>query len=546
MQLHIERREWLWVILFAACVLLLTCLPYWLGWSRGSSDRTFGGFIYGIEDDHSYIGKMRLGARGELGFSLFYTSEVHSAEPLIFLPYILPGWVVGHFISPIDPALTPALIGVFHLMRILFSALLIGVIYLFTAAFLDKPNERRLATFLAVAAGGLGWLLVLTGNSDPSGALPPEFYIPEGFTWLILLGIPHLALARAALLGGLLLLIMAAYRDRWLIWSVGSALCWGVMALSVPFYLPIVYCIVGVWGLACLIRNRRFPTKLFIRAVTACALTLPLFAYYAYVFASNQAFAVWSAQNDLPSPPLIDYVLAYGLIALLAVLALRRVWQNPNMHYRLLVGWIIIVPLLVYLPLNVQRRMSEGVIVPLAILAAITLVKTPRAIRIPAFATLAASSALLLLFALVTGGSTNNATVFPSTSQIAAFNWLAAHGERNSVILSAVSTGNALPAYTDLRTFMGHGPETLYWREKTDQLQHFYRGELSPQERETLLHHPCAPSFECVGAVRYVFYGEAERLLTAPDDPVWTQDTGISLIYESAGVQIYQYEPPTG
>lgn len=547
---QIERREWRWVAIFAGIVMVITSLPYWIGWSRADADWTFGGFIYGIEDGHSYLGKMRLGARDELNFHLFYTPEEHNDEPLIFLPYLLPGWIVGRFIGSTDPALTPALLGVFHLMRLAFGALMIAMIYAFAAAFLEKTNERRLAMILAVFGGGFGWLLILTTGNELYGNLPPEFYIPEGFSWLILLGIPHLALARAALLGGLLALIAASRRERWVGRAALAAICWGVMALAVPFYLPIIYCIVGAWGLASIIHDRRFPTVLFVRAVTACGLTVPLFGYFAYVFANNPAFSVWSAQNDLPSPHPIHYLLAYGLLAICAALAARRFWSHDDNRYRLLIGWLVIVPFLVYLPINVQRRMSEAVIVPLAILAAVTVSKSGRFIRIPVLIVTIASSAILLFFA-VTSVLNQQEPIFHNTQQISAFNWLAANAEPDTIILSSVKTGNILPAYTDLTTFMGHGPETLFWRDKTARLERFYRLEMITDEKLDLLAYPCAPDFLCSGAVRYIFLGDDETALLRgrslnleiiPTENDWIAELPVTLVYDNYNYKIYEVQ----
>src|SRR5690554_589016 len=127
----ISRREWLRVAVFAALVLLLVSAPYALGWGRGGGETAFSGFLFGVDDGHSYIGKMRLGAQGRWDFSLFYTAEPHEGAGLLFLPYIVPGQIVGLFMDETDPALTGTLIGVFHLMRVVFGALLIFVTYRF-------------------------------------------------------------------------------------------------------------------------------------------------------------------------------------------------------------------------------------------------------------------------------------------------------------------------------------------------------------------------------------------------------------------------------
>ena len=174
-----SRREWIAVLLLALIVAIVTTAPYVLAWFKQndaslSADWRFSGFLFGVEDGNSYLGKMRLGARGEWDFSLFYTPEAHDGVPLVFLPYIIPGQIVGHFIADTDPALTPALIITFHAMRVIFDMLLIVMVYRFCAAFLDQPRDRMMATILAALGGGLGWLLALTGQR----ASPRRFLHP--------------------------------------------------------------------------------------------------------------------------------------------------------------------------------------------------------------------------------------------------------------------------------------------------------------------------------------------------------------------------------
>ncbi|MBL8134792.1 MAG: hypothetical protein JNL42_23230 [Anaerolineae bacterium] len=537
---RIDRSEWRWVVVFAGVVMLLTTIPYWLawredGWSSEMGNLAFSGFFYGVEDGHSYLGKMRQGARGELSFSLFYTSEAHEAEPLVFLPYLLPGWVVGRVINSSDPALTPALLGVFHLMRVVFGALMIAVLYAFVARFLDQVRLRRLALALGVFGGGLGiiQLLVLPGHT------PLEMYTPEAASWLILLGIPHLALARAALLGGLLALIDAQDQPRWFSRVLIVALCWLITGLAVPFYLAILYCIIGAWGLATLVRTRCFPKALFVRAAVACGLTLPLFLYYAAVFTGNPAFVVWSAQNSLPSPPIVDYLFAYGLIGVLALIAFFRLPREMERRFMPLIGWLAAVPFLVYLPINVQRRMSEAVLIPLAILSAITLDRMRRLPRIVIIAALCSSSVMLLGMSFLLADDKTYPS-FQPTARIAAFNWLSAHAEPGAVIMTGVETGNTLPAYADLHVFMGHGPETLYWQDKTAQLKAFYGSEMTNIEILELARHPCAPSFECAGPLRYIYYGEDESNYSSRDTPRWIPVLAPTLIYSQDGIDIYE------
>ena len=564
-----SRTEWRNVLLLALVVVVITTAPYLVAWSKQNQDWHFSGFLFGVEDGNSYLGKMRLGARGVWDFFLFYTPEAHEGVPLVFLPYIIPGQIVGQFISDTDPALTPALIVTYHLMQVVFDALLIIMVYRFAAAFLDQPRDRLLATILAAFGGGLGWYLSLTGQS----ALPADMYIPEGFSFLILFGLPHLALARAALLAGLLALMktlphppppsplrsegeeeqnadrhtglplremMRVSRSE-LRWLIGAGVCWLIVGLSVPFYFVILYCILGAWGLASWVKLRRFPVALFVRAVMAAAITGPLFLFYVIAFSANPAFAAWSAQNNLASPSLVQYALAYLPLGLMAAFGIQRLWTRSGIRSALLIGWVLIVPILVYLPINVQRRMSEAVIVPLAILAAAGL-RTLAEHRVHVIARgglIVASllTSLLLLLGSFLAASNPGRPLFRPAAEVDAFNWLNQYSQPGEIALSAVETGNVLPAWTHLRTFMGHGPETIQWPEKTQQLQAFYAYNLHASERDAFFAHPCALTFSCAGSIRYVLDGPLEQTLMPDASPLWT--TGLALVYDKGGYRIY-------
>ncbi|MGH2522936.1 MAG: hypothetical protein ACRDH2_10580, partial [Anaerolineales bacterium] len=56
---QIERREWRWVVAFAAVVMGLTALPYLVGAiTAARTGWSFSGFLLAVEDGNSYIVKM--------------------------------------------------------------------------------------------------------------------------------------------------------------------------------------------------------------------------------------------------------------------------------------------------------------------------------------------------------------------------------------------------------------------------------------------------------------------------------------------------------
>ncbi|MFN8419124.1 MAG: hypothetical protein U0528_07765 [Anaerolineae bacterium] len=263
----ITRREWRNVMLLATLILILTTLPYLIGWLSQTDSLRFNGFMFGTDDGNSYLAKMRLGARGDWLFHIVYTSEAHDGA-FVFAPYLIGGKIAGLIASADSPALTSALLLVFHLARIIFGWLLILTVYRFVAHFITPPTLRLLTTALIAVGGGLGWLLILGGQDNFLGSSPLDFIVPEGYTFYLLYGLPHLSLARIGLLSGLMLILddrkSGKYRRALL-----AGLCWLVMAVCVPFYLAVLATLLGLWGIALWIRARQFPIRLFWRLLIA-------------------------------------------------------------------------------------------------------------------------------------------------------------------------------------------------------------------------------------------------------------------------------------
>ncbi len=590
-QVVISAAEWRRVAVFAAAVMILTMLPYLVGILAAGDGWTFGGFVFGAEDGYSYLAKMRLGARGDWLFTLRYTHEPHEGAPL-FLPYLLLGKLTALFIDPRSPDLPAALVIAFHAARVICGMGLMLISYRFVAVFVRRPATRLLALTAIALGGGMGWVANVAGATD---ALPVDFYIPEGYSFLILWGLPHLALARMALLGGVLLLFRALEEDHSLsspessradrdqegakiglrflphlpprfarcapspcmergqrgasapsggevksraarsprYYALAAGLCWIVMGLCVPFYLAVIYAVLGAWGLTLWARTRRFPWALAWRAGTAALVTLPLLLVTAHAFLTNEVLGAWSSQNQLPSPAPIHYMLGYAVLAVPALVGARWAWpRRDSAPHLLLVAWIVIAPVLVYLPVNVQRRLLEGVNVPLGVLAVIGLCvwfpdrRQWRRVRAVWLAVLLSGPILLWLGALLAVLQPDR-PLFQRSAELRAMTALNQVAPRDAVVLSLKETGNVLPAWTDLRAYVGHGPETIDAEEKEALARRFFAGALDPAAQRGLL-----------DTVDYVFFGTQEQKLAGSrsslDLPLALppEETAPVLIYE--------------
>ncbi len=493
------ERRWVWLL--ALVVVALTGLPYLVAWAHQTPEWHFSGFLFGVEDGHSYIAKMLSGAAGAWLFRTPYTA-LPTRPMLAFAPYLWLGKLVG----PSHDRLVVA----FHLFRSAAAVALVHATYDFLALYLPEVAARRWGTAWITLGGGLGWLLI------PWGGLPLAFYSPEAFGFLALYGLPHLALARALLLWGWRALQQGHP------WRGGCY--WLGCGLAQPLTLAVGWAVLGVWVLVT--RLWREPAERR-RLAVFLSLSAPLLGYTVLWQWLDPFFRIWSAQNVLPSPPPWAYLLAYGLLLPWALPGARALWRERPRWGALLPLWALTGLGMAYLPLTVQRRLVEGVWVALVGLA---LRGMPAGRRPWVSLGLGVPTVLLLLFGVQTARRPA-APVFLPTAAVQAFQAVAGQVPSGAVVLAAYPTGNALPAWAPVRVVLGHGVETAHIAQVRQQVATFFRAETDSAWRRRFLQ-----SF----GVQYLLIGPAERAL-GDFDP--HSAPYLTLRWQSAGYALWQVSP---
>jgi hypothetical protein len=374
-----ERR---FVLVFGAIVMLLTTLPYLLGFTSQGEDFRFSGFVFGVEDGNSYIAKMLNGWAGDWSFKTPYT-----AYPQTGLLYYLPYLLLGKLAAP--PGLHEQLVAIYHAFRVGAGLLAILASYDFLSRFLVRRRLRGFCLTLITLGGGLGWLIVLAGRTGWMGSLPLDFFSPEAFGFLTLFGLPHLAAARALMLWALLAyldLVSSLQKgphsgERQ---SIKATARLGVFWLLAGIFQPLTLAIVGAVILVHLVglaaRQRldqaKDPEQVFgswsrlIAGLIAAGFLPGAGFLYNLLVSHFDAFArAWTSQNLIRSPNFVHYLLAYGLLIPYAWFGGRRLLRQNFILGWLPVGWVLAFPLLAYAPLDLQRRLTEGVWVAWCVLA---------------------------------------------------------------------------------------------------------------------------------------------------------------------------------
>jgi hypothetical protein len=527
-----ERR---WALGFAVVVMVITTLPYLLGFWRQGKDWYFTGFVFGVEDGNSYIAKMLSGSEGAWLFRTPYTAFPQSGF-LAFLPYI----ILGKLTAP--PGEHEQLVVLFHLFRWAAGIACILATYDFVAIFIEDKRLRRLGTAVASIGGGLGWLSLLGLQSLWANRLPLEFYSPESFGFLDLYGLPHLALGRAFLLWGLVI-FLKHFQDKSTHCRVilTCGILWLVLGLMQPVTVIIAWAILAAFLIVLTIvfywrkkhRNQADWSTWkqgILRLVGIGLISSPIVIYTSIKFLTDPFLIQWAGQNIILSPPISDYLLAYGLMIPFLVFGLRRLIKDRPVIVYFLIGWSIIFPILAYLPYSLQRRLPEGIWVAITILATACFTGgiSPSLKKLAMIFSLSFISAFILLV----GGSLAvlkpSEPIFRPAAEIKAFDFLSEKVTPGQVVLAAYDTSNALPAWVPGRTLIGHGPESIHLAEIRPEVESFYQSSTSDQERLNLIqqYH-----------INYIFDGPAEQAIGS-----WSPDTfaSLALIYQEGNWKIYK------
>jgi hypothetical protein len=516
----ISGREYRFVLVIGILALTITSVPYVIGAARATEDRVFGGFVFALEDCYSYLAKMRQGAQGAWLFHIAYTSEPHMGT--LFFPFHL---VLGK-VAALVPfgGLTARMVWVYHAARWVFGLGLLLTVYRFLAVFTTQMAVRRVAWLMVTFGGGLGWLIVALGQSDWLGFPPLDFILPEGFTFLVLYAFPHIALGRALLLWGILFLLKAwgikqqtaniKFQIPRVGWAALVGLFWLLMGLIVPFYVPVAWAAMGAAWLVLCVRRWRIMWREALLAAVPVLVSAPVVGYSLWVFNSDPVYEVWSAQNLILSPHPLHYLAAYGVPLLLAAFAVRDAWRSEGPAW-LALAWVGVVPFLVYLPFNLQRRLLEGVQVPLSLLAAWGLGRILNfKLQISSLRRWLVVGVVLFILSLtnvmLVAGNTmvlrwRSEPIYRDAAEIAALDWLSGRVETHDVVLTSYETGNYLPARVWARVFVGHGPETVDFAQKKSLAARFFNSTRADDEwrRQFLEEY----------GIDYVFWGPNERKL---------------------------------
>ncbi len=525
---EIETAEWRWVFIASAVLIILVSVPFIWAYGVGRPSAHFMGVLVSPIDGASYQAKIYEGYEGNWLFHLPYTPEQHRGV-FLFTFYL----AMGHLARMLgqEPIL------VFHVVRVVGGLIMFVALYRFVADWTDDVEQRRVTWLLIALGAGFGWVALIFGKATPDLLVLPEafplqaLYANAHFPWAIAAAvmIAHI-LARNALDD-------TAKMPDFDVETVGLAASALLLVSVSPFALlplGLAYGALTAWFWW---HYRAWPARQVAWGSVVLLFGLPLVAYNAWAISGeNPVFQAWMAQNLTPSPPVWQYLVAFGPLLLLAGTALWASRRNLYEGDLFLLVWLGSSMLMLYAPLGLQRRFALGLIAPLAVYAGRGLwrvILTQVAGRwrllgvVVAFSLFIPTTVIAIVFPMI--GSLNlvregGGSYFIQQPELQAMNWLASNGQpHDPLVLASPELSLFLPT-RGLRVVYGHPFETLHAPQRRAEVVDFYTGvDCSVIQKEQV-------DYVIVGPREMSLSGDA-AMCQPPGPAVFTSSDGELTVY---------------
>jgi len=536
-----------WAAAFAALVMLLTCLPYLYGWLIRSSGHYYSGLLTNPDEHNVYLAYIRQVTDGAFFLIDPFTSEPQAGR-VINLFFLSLGWLsrITHLAIPL----------VYHLARLVSGWLLLMAIYCLGAQILSSLFARRLSIVLAAFASGLGWLFrSASGQAHPID-YGPGLIMPEAVTSLSLLLNPLFCFSMFLMIVVVGLGAHALHTE-----SLSSAVLAGLSALllgNVHTYDLLTVAVVLIASLLVLLLAGVLTLRALLLSALIAALAAPSLVYQVWLMRSGEVtLAIKAVETPVLSPEPALVALGLGIPLVLALVGVPyAIGRDGKPTSRILGLWLVVGFALIYVPLPFQRKLAEGIHVPVILLAALAVehltARAPARWRVAAAALLVAlalPSNLLLVSRAVSDLRTNNKAylgnlmppLYLRSDQHAALRWLGERASRSDVLLCNSFLGSYAPSLSGLRVYLGHWAETLQFRRKLGDLSRFLRADTPDTAREAFCRRE---------GITYVLrdrsiYDQVYCLAAdgsaapafEPDGSSW-----LKLVYERGSVSLYRVE----
>jgi hypothetical protein len=516
---NVTKKEWFFVFLITILIIVITSFPPIFVYFNQPSGRIYGGIHYQNSGDwnvyYSYIEQIK---QGHFLLKNLFTSE--SQNRVFFNPvWIIAGLIARFFnLSSIVS---------FQILRIITIPVFSFVAYIFISYLFKETVKRKICFLLLLFSGGFGEYSQLA----------------DGFTFLTVNFSPHLIIALTLIILTFLFILLSWEKN-----SVKYSLMAGISSLVLfiiqPFVIPVVYLVPFIFLFIHILLRKENILSHIKNYMIFFLISLPAVIYYLYLINVDWTARMYQVQNTLLSPPISQYILAYGFLVILMIFGLKLIFNSKEKNSLFIFIWLVVNIVLLYGPFNFQKRMVEGLHVPIVIFSTwglIYLQQLWRRTKIIKNLDWAFKSLLFWLCIILLPWSSilmviKNTSIYPEAyldkQEYEAIIWLKNNSMDGEIVLSDYYDGNHIAGLSARNIYLGHGIQTINWEKKQEQLKWFLEDNENLKNKQEFLEQ---------NGINYLFFGQREKNLgnLNPDNL-----TNLKLIYNNDKVDIYKVISP--
>lgn len=512
-------------LLIGTALLGFSSIPVWLGKSIETEEIVFRGTYTDTQDYAVHVSMMQAGRLGEWAYQLRFTSEEHSPA-FIRLFYIFLGHISRWANLDVET--------VFQLARWFFGlAALFSIDQLFQKIFVERTTAR-FAFFLAVLGAGVGWLQLLLGAPiDPIA--PIDLWLIDAYILFSISLFPSFSFTLTLMTAALYFFFEFMENGKW---SQIFLTC--VSALLVQLFNPIAFAVIDLAMVGAVLitwwQARKIEIKHGYALSILAAAQGPLLVYNLLILTRDPIWSQFTSQNETLSPPPIFYLWGFAPFWVFAVYGMIKAIREQNHVIGAMTAWVLGGFALAYLPVLIQRRFLLGITIPLAALALYGLHSlieqlptsfqfVKKRVNLVSFTYIlfaSISSIFLLLNSSLYVLGRPEKLFYPSDLE-SAVQWLNENSFPNDLVLANIESSQILAQRTQLKVYVGHEMETLFFHNKEAVMKGYFNGIISEQWLEQT-------------SIEWIVYGPYEYEINASFSPT----SMLQLAYENNSVKIYQ------
>lgn len=449
-----------------------------------------GRSVVNSADTYVYLSNIISAKEGNLILPNLYTTE--SKIPFEIRPiYFLLGFFARIFY--LNPLLT------YHLSRFILTIIFVLMLFKFIGIFFEDKKKSGLALMITLFSSGIG---AFVQKWFPASI---DLWVPEGNTFFSLLEAPHFISTQIFLMLSIYLFMKYKENNKKKYFYTSSFFAAGSI-LEYPYLVPLIFSFSAI-----LILFFSHSKSLLIKLCNILQyFFLPIISFLIIyrVFSLSQSAQFWHSQNILPTPSIENLLYGYGILIPFALIGFLISDLNRKGNLSLLL-WIVLTLILIYIPFSFQRRLLEGLHIPIAILASFGFFYLFKKIQSKFFKSIFALGLIIILpatniynlFKIINSyqkDTQNNYIHYLDKDEMAGMEWVAANSKVNEVILANQFYSNIIPGVTGRFVYHGHRFLTYKPELKLQLFNGFMQEEDEKVRREFLRKY----------SINYIYFGK--------------------------------------